>query len=98
MLRGTSASDDPVSVDTGLVLLDVNELNALVLRMCLAVVPFPFGGILPFISCNGDLCCRKNSRRVCNSSFDFFVLSTNERGGLLLISSSVNRKKIFNFQ
>lgn len=93
MLRGTSASDEPVSVDTGLVLLDVNELKALVFRMCLAVVPLPFGGRLPFTSCNGDLFCRKISSRVCSSSFDFFVLSANECGGLPPISSSVNSNK-----
>lgn len=88
MLRGTSASDEPVSVDTGLVLLDVNELNALVFRICLAAVPLPFGGRLPFTSRNVDLFCRKISRRVCSSSFDFFVFSANEIGGLLPISSS----------
>lgn len=90
MVRGTSASDEPVSVDTGLVLLDVNELNALVFRICLAAMPWPFGGRLPFTSCSGDLFCKKISRRVWSSSFDFFVFSANESGGLLPISSSAN--------
>lgn len=93
MLRGISASDDPVSVDTGLVLLDVNELNALVFRMCFAMALLPFGGRFPFTSCGEDLFCKKSSRRVCSSSFDFFAFSTNDSGELSPISSSENSKR-----